>query len=353
MKDTQDITVHISIESLIKAILVIVLFGVLFILKDLVLVVLTAVIVAASMEPMTRWFIARKIPRVPAVLGLYLGLGFFLITLFYFLVLPLFNDVSQLISSSTTQNSIVELFAKIEESFIGSQPVVKDLQNNLTIEDLLGGFGSSFSKTGGGVISTVSAIFGGLVSFFLILILSFYLSVQENGIRKFLYMVTPYKHREYALDLWKRSERKIGLWFQGQLVLVVVIGVLTYLGLLLLGVKHALLLAVIAGLFELIPLFGPLIAAIPAVAVALLDGGAVLGVLVGGFYLIIQQFENQLIYPLVVRKVVGVPPIIVILALVAGGVLAGFIGILLSVPLAAILLEFIKDYQLEHMEDEE
>ena len=191
----------------------------------------------------------------------------------------------------------------------------------------------------------MTTIFGGLASFLLIVVISFYLAVQEDGIHNFLKTITPRDQREYVLNLWRRAQNKIGLWFQGQLLLVVIIGVLTYLGLALIGVEYALPLAVLAGLFELIPLFGPILAAIPAIALAFLADGVTTALLVAAFYVIVQQFENQLIYPLVVKKVVGVPAIIVIIALIAGGTLAGFFGMLLSVPIAAILMELFTDMQ--------
>jgi predicted PurR-regulated permease PerM len=106
-----------------------------------------------------------------------------------------------------------------------------------------------------------------------------------------------------------------------------------------------LLLAFLAALMELIPVFGPIIAAVPAVALGFIDGGLTLALVVVGFYVIIQQFESQLIYPLVVRKVVGLSPIIVILALIVGFRLAGFLGVILSVPLATILLILVEDLE--------
>jgi len=181
----------------------------------------------------------------------------------------------------------------------------------------------------------------------LIVVLSFYLSALENGVATFLRIVTPIKSERYVLNLWERSQTKIGQWMQGQLLLGVIIGVLTYLGLVILGVPYAFLLAIIAGLLELIPIFGPIIAMIPAIAIAFTDGGLTSAVIILGFYLIIQQFENNLIYPLVVRKVVGVPPLLVILALLIGAKLAGFLGILLSVPIAAAFREYINDIEFD------
>ncbi|TSC68058.1 MAG: hypothetical protein G01um101472_175 [Parcubacteria group bacterium Gr01-1014_72] len=191
----------------------------------------------------------------------------------------------------------------------------------------------------------MSTIFGGVLSFVLIIVLSFYLAVQEDGVTNFLRIVAPIQHQRYIIDLWKRSQRKIGLWLQGQLLLGLIVGILVYLGLTVLGIKNALLLAILAGFFEIIPVFGPILASIPGIIIGFADGGVTSGFLVIGLYLIIQQFENHLIYPLVVRKVVGVSPILVILGLVVGGKLAGFLGILLSVPIAAALMEYFSDVQ--------
>ena len=132
---------------------------------------------------------------------------------------------------------------------------------------------------------------------------------------------------------------------QGQLLLMVLVGVLVFLGLSILGVRHALVFAILAGLLELIPLFGPMLSSIPALMVGFLDGGVTMVFFIAGLYLIIQQFENHLIYPLVVNKVVGVPAMVVILSLVIGAELAGILGILLSVPIAAVLMELINDWK--------
>ena len=146
------------------------------------------------------------------------------------------------------------------------------------------------------------------------------------------------------LDLWQRSKHKIGLWMQGQLLLGVIMGVLVYLGLTIFGIEHALILAVLAAFFELIPVFGPTFAAVPAVILAFVGGGLTTGLLVIALYVILQQFENHLIYPLVVTKVVGVPPLLVIIGLIVGAKIAGFLGILISVPMVAVLQELVRDF---------
>ena len=160
-------------------------------------------------------------------------------------------------------------------------------------------------------------------------------------------IITPAAEQVYVLNLWKRSQEKIGKWIQGQLILAAIVGVLLYLGLTILGVPNALLLSLIAAAFELIPVFGQFIAAVPAVAVGFGSGGVTEALLVAGLYIVIQQFEANLIYPVVVKKVVGIPPLLVILSLLIGFKLVGFLGVLLSVPIAGAVQEFLSDVDKE------
>lgn len=350
---TQEFVYHISARSVAKAILVAGSFFVLFLLRDLLLVVIAAVVIASAIEPVTRWFIGYKIARLPAVILIYVGLALLFAGTFYFLVLPLLSDTTSLLNTLPSYISKIndwQLFGVSESSSVATRSFLSpEISSTLPLQEIANQFNSALSSLSAGFWSTASVAFGGFLSFILIVVLSFYLAVQDHGIANFLSVITPAKERPYVLGLWKRAENKIGLWMQGQLLLVVIVAVLVYLGLTLIGVEHALSLAVIAGLFEIIPVFGPILSAIPAVALGFVDGGVSMALLVGGLYLIIQQFENQLIYPLVVKKVVGVPPVVVILALIAGGTLAGFLGVLLSVPIAAIFMEILSDYQKENI----
>jgi predicted PurR-regulated permease PerM len=117
-------------------------------------------------------------------------------------------------------------------------------------------------------------------------------------------------------------------------------------------VPHALAFGFLAAVFELIPVFGPIISAIPAVLSAFAENGLPLGLTVIGVFLLIQQFENHLFYPLVVKKLVGIPPLVVILALIAGWQLAGFWGVILSIPVGVVLMEYFNDLQRERLAEE-
>jgi predicted PurR-regulated permease PerM len=177
------------------------------------------------------------------------------------------------------------------------------------------------------------------------LVLSFYFAVQERGIDDFLRIITPTRRHTYILDLWKRAQHKIGRWLQGQLLLSLIVGVMLFIGLVLMDVRYALLLALVAAVLELIPVFGSILAAVPAVAIAFIDVGTMKALWVIVLYIVVNQIEGNVIYPWVVQKVVGVPPLVVILAIIAGFQLAGFLGVLIAVPIAAAVQEWVGDVQ--------
>lgn len=344
-------TTHISIGSIVKVIAIALLFVTLFILKSLVLVLLMSIVIASAIEPWAQWLIKRGVPRLLSVILIYLSIIACIVGIVFFLLLPLLSEFSDFLRNFPVYfnaNTILSNISKNE--FLSSQSIVSGLTESIGIEQVIAEINSVISSISSNAFSAVTAVFGGISSLFLMTILSFYLAVDEDGVGKFLKTISPIKHEKYIIALWKRSQRKIGLWMQGQLVLAVIIGMLVYLGLLLTGVPNALLLAVLAAAFEIIPLFGPILAGVPAIMIAFVSGGFPLTLITIGLYVIIHQFENQLIYPLVVKKVIGVSPIVSIVALVAGWQLAGFLGLILSVPIATIFIEFFDDFEKDKIE---
>lgn len=328
--------ISITTGTIVKTLLLLGLIWALFVLRDLVLVVLTAIVIASAIEPAARYLHRYRIPRFMAVLSVYLAFFGVFFGFFYFFVPPLLSETLNLLSDFPSYIETMDSMSVVSGS--------SSLDATFNIPQLLSQISGVLQGFSTNTLSAASAIFGGALSFILIIIFSFYFAMQSTGIDDFLRVVTPVKNQRYVLDLWRRSQHKIGLWMQGQLLLGLIIGILTYLGLVILGVPYALVLAVLAGLFELIPVFGPILSAVPAIAIAFVSGGLSLALVVLALYAIIQQFENHLIYPLVVTKVVGVPPLLVILALIIGAQLAGFLGIILSVPAAAAIQEFVNDF---------
>lgn len=341
----EDRSLHVTISTgtLLKTIVVLALAWLLFVLRHVVLIVLTAVVISSALEPAVRAMVKRKVPRVLSVLLIYLFMFGMFFLLFYFFFPSILKDFGTFAASLPAYlDSFTKTSAYIAYSNILGLPSAADISGS----DVIMSFRSAFDfGLDDNTFATATKVFGGVFSFILIIVFSFYFAVVETGVDDFIRIVTPRSHRDYLLGLWKRSQHKIGLWMQGQLILGILIGVLVYLSLLIFQVPHALVLAVITAFFELIPVFGPILAATPAVIIGFVSGGPVLGVTVVIIYVVIQQFENHLIYPQVVTRVVGVPPLLVILALIIGAELAGFLGVILSVPVAATLQELVKDIE--------
>ncbi len=360
----KDIKISIKSGTIVRAALLILFFLVIFYLRDMVLVVLASVVIASAIEPFTIWFGKYRLARLPAVILVYLCLAGIIAGIFYFFLPPLLNDTSNFMAAvpeyldsvsawntggSDLAVSRATIVSDISKDITESRQAVSGLTPSANFSDVVSDIQSALSNLSQGFVKTVSVVFGGLLSSVLIIVLSFYLAVQEDGVAKFLRLITPLRSEKYILGLWKRVQVKIGLWMQGQLILAVVIGLLVYLVLAIFGpvlhVGNPVLLAFLAAVFETIPLFGPILSAIPAVLASYSGGGVGTALMVVGIYLIIHQLENNLIYPLVVKKIVGVPPILVIISLVIGWKLAGFLGLLLSVPVSTMLVEYLSDIE--------
>lgn len=333
--------IEISFSTMLKAAFLIILLWLTWLIRDIISVILISIVIASSVEPMNHWFKRYGIPRVLGVIFIYFGAFAVLSTIIYLVIPPLLGDLIGFVSGLPhyiedtlgPTGPIYMLFPGAPSAF---SEIIKGVAASLETQV------AAFSL---GVFSASASFFGGIISFVLLIVISFYLSVQEHGIENFLRIVTPLKHEEYILDLWKRSQTKIGRWLQGQMLLGALVGVIVFLGLTILDVKYALLLSILTAVFEIIPIFGPIMAAIPAVAIAWMQS-PLLGLMVLLLYVLVQQFENHLIYPLVVRKTVGVPPLLAIISLVVGAELGGLVGIILSVPFAAILVEYLNDVAL-------
>ena len=342
MEETRKIS--ITTGSWVRLIVVLALTYALFSVAQFILLLITAIVIASAIEPVAVWAGRRGIPRLPSVISVYIFIALFLSLIFYFLLLPLIGEISAFIRTLTVYSNAV-VSGNILSGMFQTQNIFGGFDTPTLVRELSSYLNSFSEFLSRGVLSSLSLVFGGVVNFIIIIVLSFYLAVQDDGVGKFLKIVTPLNHESYVTGLWKRSQRKIGYWLQGEMLLGVIVAVLVYIGLTILGVEHALLLAVLAGILELIPLFGPVIAAIPAVFVAYVSLGLNPAIFVIILYVIIQQLENHILYPMVVKKMVGLPPMISIIALVVGGHLAGFLGVIVAVPVAAVIMELLSDLE--------
>jgi len=339
----QDQYIHISTGTIIRFFLVILGIGFIYYVRDILTALIFSIIIASSIEPAVEWLKARKVPRILGVILIYVSIAvlfFFFIYLFF----PLL--VEELRGLSANFPALREQWRSTLER-VETLPFVSFFTQNL--EELIQAPSAYVERFGGGFVDFVSVAFGGLASFLIIVVFSFYLAAQENGIENFLRLVTPLSYEPYVIDLWKRSQRTLGRWLRVQLLLGAVVGVLIFFGLTFLGVRNALIFAALAAILEIIPVVGPILAAVPAVLVAWLDS-YVLGLSAIALYVVVQQIESHVIVPVVMRKAVGLSPLIVVLALLIGAKIGGIFGILLAVPLTAILGEFLADWDKKKRE---
>ncbi len=351
--DEHELTLHISSGSILRAVFILGLCLMAWFLRDILLVLLTSVVLASAIEPITKWFIEHKVPRLPAIILIYAILASLFGVVFYFFIPAVWQDFN-ILSQKLPKTLQLELWNPLQEHSNTTGTVGEALEGVFPSSGAGDVLNFAQGTLGSGdIIQTFSTVFGGVLSFVLIIVLSFYFAAQEKGIETFLKLVSPAKKQDYVVDLWRRSQEKIGQWFQGQIVLAVLMGVLVYMVLALLGVPNALFLALIAMIMEVIPIFGPILAAVPAVFIAFSNGfsnalfstapGFEAALVMVAVYFVMQQLENHLIYPQIVNKVVGVPSMVSILALIIGAKTAGFLGIVLAVPVAAILVEYLQD----------
>lgn len=330
-------TINISTSTIWRIVLIVLLLAFLYVIRDVLILLFLAIIVASAVDLPARRFDKLKIPRILSVLLIYLVCVGLLIG-FLVVFIPSFAKEVKDFSTEFPRyaDELYQKFQRLQDGSLRYQKVVNEIQK------LLSSLGDTFRESASHIFSTTLDIFGGLFSAIIVIVVSFYLAVQKNGIQHLLRGVTPKEHEAYVLGLWEKAQKKMGHWLQGQLFLAIVVGVLVYIGLSLLHIRFALLLAIIAAVLELVPYIGPVLSGIPAVILAFFQA-PILALWVIVLYLVVQQLENYLLVPLVMKKVVGLNPVVVIIALLIGGKLLGILGLLLAVPAAAVLAEFFKD----------
>ncbi|MDO8743422.1 MAG: AI-2E family transporter [Candidatus Azambacteria bacterium] len=303
-----------------------------YMVRDIVAVLIFAIIIASALEPLLEYTQRKKIPRLLSLIVIYL-LFFVVFAALIYILLPLLLDQLR----DFSQNFPV-YFGKIEEA-AGVITFLPGLSGN--IHDLLSQLTEqipSFTS----LLSYASSIVGGIVSLIVILVVSFYLSLSRNALNDFLRSVMPPQFETYAYDLWVRAQKKMGRWLHAQILLSLVMAFIVGIGLWILGVKYAFLIAITVGALEIVPFVGPIVAGALATLLAL-SQSTILGLWTLIFFIAAQQLENHILVPLLIKKLVGLNPVAVILAILTGAKLGGIFGILLAVPLAAVVDEFFDD----------
>lgn len=295
-----------------------------------------AIIVAAALEPTLAWLEKKRVPRFASVPCIYLLFFGALFGMFYAVLPSVFNDVFNL-SKDLPERLGTQVESVFSSGVLGNFSFLVP-----AIEEFFGSVEDRIANIIPDVLQFISLIFGGVFSFLMVIILSFYFSLRKNDIENALISITAEEHKERMRSLWRRTQRRLGRWLQGVFVLATFVGIAVFIMLTLLGVKFALVLGLLAGILEIIPYIGPFITGFLIFTLASTQS-VVLALVAVGLYILIQQLEQAFIIPTVMSRVVGVNPLFLFLSVLVGAQLAGFWGIIIAIPLVAVIAEVIRD----------
>lgn len=332
----REFSVSISSTTLLRVLGVLLLLGFLYIIRDIVAVFFAALFVAALLDPFADFLEKKRVPRGIAVIFVYAA-ALAVVLGMLILVLPPVLEEFQTFIAAFAPFITHATGTNIPTDFFAQGSVAANLES-LFATIRASGVAAAVPQ----LLSIGSAAFGGVFATILVLILAFYLVVEKSALVKAIAFVTPAEYQPFVLQTAVKMRERMGSWLRGELVLMFSIAILTYFALLLLGVPYALVLAIIAGILEIIPFIGPLLSGVPAVILAL-SISPIHAVLTALSYVVIQSVEGNVLVPKIMQKATGINPIISLLAVLIGWRLGGIVGAILSIPLANAISVFMEE----------
>ena len=307
-------------------------------LQSIVILFVLSFVLASLLEPPVRQMESQGIPRPLAILIVYVVI----LGTFIGLLALLAPAISQQIHSMVTEfqgKTPEQIVADIQTRFLSRY----ELLNSPGVADKLAAFIRAFMTR---MMATALSLVSGITTVFVVAFITFFLLKDGNRMKKALISHVPNRHFELALSLSYRISQQVSRYVRGQFVVAMIVGLLSIFALYLLHIRYYIFIGALAGLANMIPYFGPIVGAIPAITVALIDTGSlqpVIGIVVA--FATIQLIDNVLISPTVVSKSVDLHPLVVAIVVLAGGTLAGLAGMLFAVPIAGSVKVTIEEVQ--------
>lgn len=319
--------VEISRKTIVFSVFFIIFLYFLWIIKDLLFSLLIAFILMSALKPAVKILEAKRIPKKIAALIIYLSFIFVFVSLFSIIIPPIITESTALFKNLP---AIIKTIVSPEiASFLRLESLTQYLPN--ATQQVFAIVGNVFSN----VFFVVTTLFFG-----------FYFIIEGGIVKRFITKFLDDDKTTQFINVFERAEGRMSAWFWGQITLMLVVGALTFIGLNLIGMKYALALAVLAGLLEVVPNFGPILSAVPAFLIGL-SMSYFMGFTTLVLYIVVQQLENNLIVPWIMKRAVGLDPIVTLITLIVGGKIGGILGVLLAIPLLlfveTLILEIRKD----------
>lgn len=324
--------ISITTDTMVRVLLIGVTAALIYYLWNIVVIFLVSILLAALIDPFADRLEARKIRRGFAVGIIYLIIAAFGTGIFFLVVPTTINQTQSLVETYREELVQIGIGPAALDLISGTELFEQDLQTVIVTAKESGLIDSIPN-----IFEYVISAFGTIMAILAIAILAFYMVIEERELKKdVVRWFTPKRYKHLVTDVMPKVRKKLGFWLRGQLLIMFIVFLLSFIVLTVLGVRFALILAILAGLFEVVPFAGPILAVIPAVIVAF-SASPLQALLVAIFYFLIQQLEADLLTPKIMQKVVGLNPVISILSILVGFELLGVVGALFAVPIAMVI----------------
>ena len=337
----QNRVLDISWGTILKLAVAFLVLYLLYLIKDILVWIVFGLILSVLFNPAVDFLQKKHLPRVLATILVYV----FVFGILGFLIYspaPLFVSEIQQFSKM-----FPEYFEKISPPLKGLG--IKAFEN---FENFSRTFEQGFINASANIFSAVGTIFGGIFATITIFTIALFFSLEEKGIERVIGILSTKKSEAFILSLWARSQKKVGGWFGARILCCSFVGLMTLVTCYVLNIKYTISFAFLAGVLNIIPIIGPVITAvIIIILITLTSWTKAMFFLIA--FLIIQQIEENVLNPILTKKFIGLPPVLVLISVMAGAKLWGMMGALLAIPIAGILFEFLKDFLKKRKEEKE
>ena len=339
MESNKGNTLDISGSAILKISAAIIAFYVLYQIRSILVWFLFALVISILFEPPVSFLTRLKIPRILSVIFVYVAF-FGLLTLIAYITIPMLI------------NEIQEFSRILPQYFEIIAPPLKQL--GLTaftdVESALKALNGILKEVAANILNILFLVFGGIFTTIFILTTAIFISLEEKGIERTLSLLSKKEQEERVVSLWNRCRKKVSNWFLTRVIACLFIGVLSTISLFIFDAPYPFTLGALAGVLNFIPIIGALTTGLLFFTAISLDSmaKALFAVLA---YIVIQQLENNILTPIISKKLIDLSPALVLISMAIGGTLWGFLGVILGVPILGISYEFIKDYLVAKREE--
>lgn len=323
-------TIDISWRTIFKIIFVVFLLYIVFLLKSIIGWIVLALVISILVNPLIDFI---KINRVVSSVIVYFAL-LFILGLFFFIIIP-----PLIVEVQSFSNVFGDYLEKIPVflSQIGFDYSPKGLY------DLGAQFNETLIKISSNIFNIFAGLFGSIFAGITVFTLALFFSIEKFDILKGIRMITPKKFEDQVLSRWERSQKHVVGWFGSRIISSIFVGGMTFAFCVILDIKFALIWGLLAGILNIIPIIGPVVAGI-LVALFVFFDSIPKAIAITVFSIIIQQIESNVLMPVLANKINGLPVSLVLISVLIGGALWGIMGAILAIPVAGILFEGLRDY---------